>query len=58
MIPRDQSCGNCVYMLETPYPKCLRYPPKIIAMHGGNGDMGFPSVNAKWWCGEWKGVPQ
>lgn len=56
MSVEKAECGNCQFYycpgdppLETGW--CRRYPPQLIS---SDSDAGFPEMEDRDWCGEWK----
>lgn len=48
-LPPKPACGNCLFFRSG---KCRRMPPKALGPFTV-GD-GFPEVDEKNWCGEWR----
>ena len=66
LIPVDltlaHACQTCAFCQEIPNPQnltapgltCLRYPPAVVNIAGGQYSVLFPTVMPDWRCGEYK----
>lgn len=53
-------CKSCIYFeRETPASTCHRYPPVRLDKNvDGISIAGFPVIDARDWCGEYKPIRQ
>ncbi len=55
-IPEGQHCGTCRYVGNLSGTDalfmCLRNPPTVVEIQGGEVITRFPRVNSTQWCGE------